>query len=180
MAATVSVTEDQVFVTLRAFLLSVLASGVEVVQGQGNRVPEPVGADFVVMTPIGRQRLATTTTLYTDGFPGTQSRADLASMQLTVQVDIHGPAASDNAHIVGTLWRTDVAAQFFRDAAIGAAPLFNTDPRQQPFVNGEQQVETRWTMDLAIQVDSVVTTGQDFAASLSVQVVNVDAAYPPP
>jgi hypothetical protein len=37
----------------------VLATGVEVVQAQDNRVPEPVGADYVTMTPLRRPRLST-------------------------------------------------------------------------------------------------------------------------
>lgn len=179
MATTVSVTEEQVYTALRAFLLAILPAGVEVFLGQVNKVPEPAADDFVIFTPILRQRLATTSTVYSDGYPGAQTRSDTAPTQFTVQVDVHGPAAGDHAHIIGTLWRSSVAVQAFRDADISAAPLFNTDPRQQPFTNAEQQVETRWTMDAAIQVNSAVTTGQDFAASLSVQVINVDAVYPP-
>jgi len=54
---TPSVTEEQTLTALRSFLLSFLAAGTEVVKGQDNRVPEPVGPDFVEMTPILRERL---------------------------------------------------------------------------------------------------------------------------
>ena len=37
----------------------VLTTGVEVVQAQDNRVPEPVGADYLTMTPLRRPRLGT-------------------------------------------------------------------------------------------------------------------------
>jgi len=37
----------------------VLTTGVEVIQAQDNRVPEPVGSDYLTMTPLRRARLAT-------------------------------------------------------------------------------------------------------------------------
>jgi hypothetical protein len=57
--ALLSVTESQLFTDLRAFLLDILPAGVEVIQGQDNRVPEPEAPDFVVMTPTWRGPLAT-------------------------------------------------------------------------------------------------------------------------
>jgi hypothetical protein len=38
---------------------SVITTGVEVIQAQDNRVPEPVGADYVTMTPLRRPRQGT-------------------------------------------------------------------------------------------------------------------------
>ena len=58
--------QSNVQVALRSFLLSVLPAGTEVIQGQDSRVPEPADVDFVVMTPITRERLATNYTLWAD------------------------------------------------------------------------------------------------------------------
>lgn len=44
---------------LRLFLLDILPAGTEVVAGQDNRVPEPEVDDFVVLTPLRNDRLAT-------------------------------------------------------------------------------------------------------------------------
>lgn len=60
MAITVSLTEDQILTGLRAFLLAVLPDGIEVVQGQDNRVSMPAGANFVIMTPARREQLSQT------------------------------------------------------------------------------------------------------------------------
>lgn len=57
--ATVSPTQSAIDTVLRAFLLNILPAGVEVIAGQDNRVPEPVGADFVVMTNAWRTRFST-------------------------------------------------------------------------------------------------------------------------
>jgi hypothetical protein len=52
--------------SLRTFLLSILPTGVEVVKGQINRVPPPEGNDYVVMTPIRRERLETNIDSFVD------------------------------------------------------------------------------------------------------------------
>lgn len=58
--------QSAVFTALRSFLLEILPAGVEVVEGQDNRVPEPSVDDFVVMTEIFRPRLSTNVNTYTD------------------------------------------------------------------------------------------------------------------
>jgi hypothetical protein len=59
MPATISLTDSDILTVLRSFILSVLPTDVEVVQGQANRVAEPQGDDFVMMWPVSRSRLAT-------------------------------------------------------------------------------------------------------------------------
>lgn len=58
---------------LRAFLLSLnlqcsapQTQPIEIVEGQDNRVPEPSGADFVVLTEIFHRRLSTNVDTYAD------------------------------------------------------------------------------------------------------------------
>lgn len=51
--------QDDLTAAIRTFLLAELPDGTEVVLAQGNRVPEPKGADFIVMTPLRFDRLAT-------------------------------------------------------------------------------------------------------------------------
>ena len=60
-AVTIALAPDQsaVLKALRTFLLSILPSKVEVILAQVNRVPEPKAKDFVLMTPIRRERLET-------------------------------------------------------------------------------------------------------------------------
>lgn len=54
---TISPAETDILTTLRTLLLGVLDPSVEVIKGQINRVPEPAGDDFVVMTPIRHSML---------------------------------------------------------------------------------------------------------------------------
>jgi hypothetical protein len=55
----VSPTESAILTALRSFLLAVLPSGTEVVQGQPNRAAEVQGTEFVVMSPPAFVRLET-------------------------------------------------------------------------------------------------------------------------
>lgn len=59
MTISLSPSQSDIQIVLRSFLISILPAGVEVIEGQDNRVPEPEGTEFVVMTPIGRPRMGT-------------------------------------------------------------------------------------------------------------------------
>jgi hypothetical protein len=61
-----SLNEYECFTALAAFLNGVLPPGTQVFKAQANRVPEPLGSDFVVMTPIRQTRLETNETTYQD------------------------------------------------------------------------------------------------------------------
>jgi hypothetical protein len=99
--------------------------------------------------------------------------------QLTVQLDVHGPASGDNAQIIATLIRDPIACAFFRDTGLATQPLYASDPAQRPFQNAQDQIEYRWGVDAVIQVNPVVSTLQQFAATLAATLVNVEATYPP-
>lgn len=184
MSATIDLTESQALTVLRSFLLLILPAGVDVLKAQINRVAEPNSLDFVMMTVALRERLATNVTTYTDSFPGsTQTRATSQSTRLTVQLDIHGPASAENSQIVTTLFRDEYASAYFDASGYALAPLYTSEPRQAPFMNGENQLEMRWTVDLLMQMTPAVTTAQEFAGAVVIAstsgILNVDAAYPP-
>lgn len=61
-----SPTDEDIFAALRDFLVAIVPSGCDVIQGQPNRVPEPKTDNFVVMTPRGRPRLSTNVDTYRD------------------------------------------------------------------------------------------------------------------
>ena len=183
MTPTLSLTESQTCTALRAFLLNVLPSPVEVIRTQDNRVPVPSGPDYVTMTPMMLVRLETNVVTYGDPFPATPgTRMDRKATQVTVQLDIYGPASADNAQIVATLLRSDYATDQFATSGFDVTPLYAGEPHQMPFSNGEQQVENRWTVDAVLQTNPIVTTGQEFASEVHIGtqgLINVDVVYPP-
>lgn len=232
--------QSNIQTSLRTFLLSILPTGVEVIEGQDNRVPEPHGADFVVMTPTKRRRIETNIDNYGDtaftasiagnlmtvidvgigqinpdtllfgtgvvtgtvitgygsGIGGTGTYfvnppqnlplQQLASgtatymqpTEVVVQCDVHGPNSADNAEIITTLFRDDYAVQAFLSYGYDVSPLYADDPKQVPFINAERQYENRWIVEARLQANQVVTLPQQFAASLRVNLIEVESTYP--
>lgn len=180
MSATLSFSESDVFNSLRGLLMTMVPSGVEIIRAEGNRVPEPAGSDFIVMTQVLRTRLATNTDVYTDGYPVTPGIGTLRQpTQFDVQLDVHGPASADNIHIISTLWRDEYSTLYFDRGPIDIQALYASEPRQAPFINAEDQYEYRWTIDLSMQINPLVIVPQDFGDVLDVGIVSVDVVYPP-
>lgn len=99
--------------------------------------------------------------------------------ELSMQLDVHGPKSADFAVIISTLFRDEVAVDFFGARGNGVTPFYADDPQQLPFVNENQQVETRWVMDARMQINPTVTVQQQFAEVVEVGLINVDVEYPP-
>src|ERR1019366_8625599 len=101
---TPTITGDAVLTALGDFLAQVLPSGVEIITGQVNRVPEPKSPDFVTMWATGRMQLSTTIHAW-------DTVNDLDNIgrhtSFDVQLDVHGPASDDNAQVGSTLLRDD-------------------------------------------------------------------------
>lgn len=138
------------------------------IEGQDSRVSEPSVPDFVIMTIIGRRRLETNSTIYTPP-PGVVIEQGTAlvtqAVEVTFQLDFHSANvmdSSDAAVAVSTLFRDDIGYQAFVASGLPIYPLYADDPKQMPFINAEQEYETRWTLDAVLQVNAGVTWAQDF------------------
>jgi hypothetical protein len=168
---TPALTEDAILTALRAFLLAVLPSGVEVVQGQQNRAPEATGPDHVVMTPDRRTQIAQTTHDWNSagGTIGVNR-----SSKLHFQLDVYGPSSADNGQVITTLFRDAYGCDFF--ASYGVQPLYCDDGQQMPLVNGEEQYENRWMIRATLQANILVTVPAEFADTIKAEAVPADAA----
>lgn len=86
VVSSITPTQSDVQAALRAFLIDVLPTGVDVISALGNRVAEPAGTRYVVMTPVFFKRLATNWDSYDDvKFVGS-----IADTVLTVTEVDHG------------------------------------------------------------------------------------------
>lgn len=99
--------------------------------------------------------------------------------QTVVQIDVHGPNSSDNATIITTAFRDEIAADFFEAMNSAISPLYADDPKQLPFQNAEQQWEDRWVIEANIEVNYTVTFPQQFFTAVIANLINVDVVYPP-
>lgn len=175
MPATIDLTEEAILTGLRAFLLDVLTVGpANVVRGQQNRVPMPVGPNFVIMTPTARGQLATTVRTYRpsdDPAPAEGERDTQRSTRLDVQLDVYGPGAAENAQIVTTLLRDVYGCDFLRPHL--CQPLYCGDPTQLPLITGEKQYEQRWTIPTSLQFNPTVSTSQQFADNVAITLAEI-------
>lgn len=163
-------TDDTVYVGLRALLLNLFPSidPKNILQGQQNDVPMPVGPDFILMIPEGRKPLATTIRDYN----GVYTRTTTRSTRFDIMVNFYGPSSPDLMQVFMTLFRDLYGCDFLKP--YGIQPLWNDDGNQMPLVDGEQQYEQRWMVRTALQANPAVSTSQDFADKVSVTLVEAD------
>jgi hypothetical protein len=184
MPATLSLTETQIIAALRSVMLDLLPDGMEVIRTEINRVPEPTGPDYATLTPTLRERIETNIDSFIDsqiaGPTATPGRRDsLIPTRITIQIDVYGPASADNAQILYTALRDEYATIAFNALAADVQPLYADEPRQSAFDNGEQQTEFRWSLDMVLQANIIVSTPQDFADEVVIDVqVPVDQIIP--
>lgn len=246
---TVTPNQSDIQAALRAFLLdlnltcSPPQTSVDVILGQVNRVPEPLGPDFIEMWATRRERLETNIDTYADvaftatiagnvmtvlsvqlgviaigsgvfgvgvqpntlitgqlsgstGGSGTYSVNPMQTItspqimaagvgyylqptKVTVQCDVHGPNSADNAQVISTLFRDEYAVDLIQAINPAITPLYADDPKQIPFINAEQQYETRWIVEALLQANQTVAASQEFADKASVGLIDVDVVYPP-
>ena len=91
------------------------------------------------------------------------------SVEILFQIDVHGPNSADNAQTISTLFRDDYATAWWASNGFTtSSPLYTDDPKQVPFINAEQQYETRWIVEARVEADQSVAVPMQFADALGV------------
>jgi hypothetical protein len=99
----ISPNQSSIAAALRSFLTSVLPAGVSVLLAQQNRVPEPAGTEFVIMTPIRMERLETNVDSYNDvRFQGSISGNTLSVSNVSFGTIVVGAQLNGTGVIPGT------------------------------------------------------------------------------
>jgi hypothetical protein len=218
-----------------------MPTGLEIVRGQANRVPEPAGDDFIVFTAVDRRRIETNVDSSADVFfqgsiSGTVMTVSLLhygtisagaelfgtgvivgssvvrqltgltggtgtyivtptqtvisspiacgaqqmmqATEITFHIDVYGPNAADNAQIITTLFRDEYSFEAIQALNSAVAPLSADDPKQIPFISGEEQYQDRWVVVAFLQADQVVSVPLQYADIVDVTPVSVEAEFP--
>jgi len=175
MSVTSAPVLNDVYTAMAAFLSGALGlASTQIIQGLGNRAAMPLPG-FIAMTAIDQKRLMTTVDSYAFiASPTTMSYEQ--DVELTMQIDFYGPLSGDWSAQISTLFRDEYGVD-----ALGpnCAPLYADHARMIPLTNAENQYEQRWSLDCAIQYNPVVTAPQQFANTLTAELISVDQAYPP-
>lgn len=183
MPAAVNIDEADLRTALRGFLLSVVGESYEVVKGQDNRVAMPEGK-FITMTGLNNDELNKPYSTWQDsGQPTGGLELTNQAKKWICQLDIYGENAGSTASTIFTLARSRYAVRQFASLTQGKnfsiTPLYADQPHQTTMINGEKQYEERWTLDLHLQFNLVISTPMEFAAELYVKPASVDATFPP-
>ncbi len=170
----VAPTQSNLLAALKSFLVAVLpvngpdGKPLDIIAAQQNRIPEPRGASFVVMTPTRMERIETNV----DSVADANFTGSFAGTTMTISaVDPRFP----------TRLRDGFGVEPFANQSpnYGVVPLYADDARQLPFTNDQQQVETRWVVDALLQANVVVSVPQQFADTVGLVLEDVDAVFPP-
>lgn len=170
--ATVSISEQDVYTALRAFILGLITC--EVVQGLGNGVPMPKGG-FIAMTALFQERLETNIRSYADPTPTTGTVTSENHIQYTIQLDCYGPLSNDWAVILSTMLRDEYGCNAL---APNLQPLHADEPHMMPLIDGEDQYEKRWMVEAVLQYNPAITTPMQFFDQAEAAIVDVDVTYP--
>jgi len=163
------ITDSDIFTALRAYLLATLPAGVEVLQGQANRVASATAANFVIMTPGARRRLATNVQ-FLDESEDPTTRDVVSMFAVETQLDFHGVESGNNAQLIASMTQDQYGAEFFADNYPEISPLYCGDPLQMPFITGEAQWGPRWTLRIHLQISPLVTVAQQYAQGITVTI----------
>jgi hypothetical protein len=104
--------------------------------------------------------------------------------EVTVQLDFHSAkyASSSAAQAFSAAFRDGYGVSFFSalDAPLNRiTPLYADDPQMRAFINAETNYEWRWVLDARFQVNQTIAVPQEFYDALTVELIDVDAVYPP-
>jgi hypothetical protein len=172
----VTPTDSDMYTVLgNAIMLWLGLDAAHVVQEFNNEVAMPVGP-FVGMRFITRKRLDTDLTTWDTTNPAPSQQSIEQSVQVTCQIDCYAPNSGDWASILTTLFRSSIGV---RALVPTCAPLYCDDGRRAPLEDSEEQYEDRWIVMLYLQYNPTLSTPQDFADTLTIDLINVDVRFPP-
>lgn len=111
---------------------------------------------------------------------GSMSAGGFSFLQPTlvvIQCDVHSADAetsSDMAQIISTMLRDQYAVSFFNGLPWDIWPIHADDPRQAPWIDAEQQYETRNIVEVNLQANQVITgIGQQAFDIVTVNLIEV-------
>lgn len=166
------IADQEIYTAVRAVLLTVLPTGTEIVQGVQNRVPMPKSG-WVLMTVITQKRISTNRGQFSDPL---QVTVTTMPTQHTVQLDFYGLPALSWATAAQTLFRDHYSTELM---PANIQPLYTDDPMHIPLIDGENQWENRWKLDVQLQTNPSITIPTQSATGVTITLASLDANYPP-
>lgn len=166
LIATIAPVQTDLQTSIRAFLLDLLGPNSVVIAAQPNRVPEPNAVDFVIITPLLFERIATNT----DGNADTKFVGSISGSVLTVtSVPIGVIAIGSYVLATGVAALTQILVQ--TSGIVGGAGNYTVSVPQtvaSEVMTAGQKFMTE-TYFVTVQLD--VHSGNDYTSSAWAQII---------
>ncbi len=143
--------EDVLVQCIGDFVRWCVGQDIPIVRGWVNAVARPV-SPYVMVTPMGTAYNSTTCREYIpDEADITKGTATVSrSISQKVQVDLYGAQAETWARTVANLFADMTGADFLSGTDV--TPLSVSTPQDLTFINGAEQAEPRWMLELDVQL----------------------------
>lgn len=180
----ISITQDQLFTALLPWLRTITSLPASCVfQGDGNRTPLPFPTPGFVIVTIIKTRPLNTPVDEDDTTAGNPVQTNIERhYEVTVQLDFYSGPTVGNTSGTAFDWKTMVENVWHDQATVDAleptcTPLYSNPAIMGPLDDAEVQFEQRWTMEVTLQFNPVISVPQQYANILGpVDVVQVTPA----
>ena len=162
MSATISITEDDLFVDLWGYLVALF--GCPVIRGYENNSPLP--DDCIVMHMLFDHDLDYTAE-YWD--PVQEEITAQRSVKATFQLDFYGTEANNRSRVVANLWKSS----YTTDRLVKCQPLDSGQPRKDILVNESNQYENRMMLEITLQYNPETAYHVDGVDEVSMTLSNI-------
>lgn len=162
MPATISITEDDLFIDLWTYLTELFEC--PVIRGYENNNPLP--DDCIVMHMLFERDLDYTAN-YWD--PSVEEITAQRSVAATFQLDFYGTEANNRARVVANLWKSS----YTTDRMTKCQPLDSGQPRKDILVNESNQYENRMMLEITLQYNPETSYHVDGVDEISITTKNI-------
>lgn len=161
-------TDEDLYKAVGDFVVSVVGSRAEVIQGFQNEKPLPVG-DCVIFTPLFDNRLAENSTIFD---PDTGTQEIRMPSDLVVQLDAYGDSARYNLSAINAMWRDQHAFDVL--APFDCEPLYSEQPHATPIITDANRHRRRWTSTLHMAHTPKITTQVGSATEIAAGIYSTE------
>lgn len=161
---TINITKREIMRVLLPYFHDLCNAKDQVVAGLQNGVPLPENA--IVMFPIFEENIGQKVDYY-DRQKG--EAYILNNVKMRLQVDFYGNDAHERARKVSNAWHDMYTTEKFSILQ----PLYADGVRFMQFVNEKSQYEERYTIELYLQYNTVVTYDQKYVTEYELSLFNL-------
>lgn len=174
-------TEADFMTALHGYIAEITGmDGERIFRGYQSRMVLPKSGDYCIYTPILRNRRGTNVYNFdAAGMPDDENGVDTISalVLIDVQCDFYGSSAMLDAQAVEMASRSYLGTDFFRGQDVHV--VSSEPPRNLTGVDQSNQYEERWSVTITVEVNSTIENSLPWFEDASVNIVNVDVAFPP-